>query len=136
MIFIDTSYLIALAMDADALHDRALAWSRILPGPFLTTEYVVCEFMNALSAPANRPAAHSLLRAIHSNPQIEVMAINEAMFSVGVALHADRPDKSWSLTDCISFHAMGQNGLTDSLSHDRHFEQAGFHALLRNDPPG
>lgn len=46
-------------------------------------------------------------------------------------LYTQRPDKDWSLTDCISFVVMKQHGLTEALTADRHFEQAGFKALLR-----
>lgn len=41
------------------------------------------------------------------------------------------PDKDWSLTDCIFFVVMRQLGLTDALTADRHFQQAGFKALLK-----
>ncbi|MFV9677847.1 MAG: hypothetical protein ACNYVW_09390 [Methanosarcinales archaeon] len=40
-------------------------------------------------------------------------------------------DQEWGLTDCISFIVMGNPGLTDALTADEHFEQAGFRALLR-----
>jgi uncharacterized protein len=41
-----------------------------------------------------------------------------------------RRDKEWSLTDCISFVVMKERGLTEALTADHHFEQAGFKALL------
>jgi hypothetical protein len=47
-----------------------------------------------------------------------------------VALYDARPDKDWSLTDCISFVVMGDERLTEALTGDRHFVQAGFVALL------
>ena len=49
----------------------------------------------------------------------------------GVALYAERPDKDWSLTDCISFVVMRTMDITEALTGDRHFEQAGFTALLK-----
>ena len=49
----------------------------------------------------------------------------------GVALYAERPDKDWSLTDCISFVVMRKMDITEALTGDRHFEQAGFTALLK-----
>lgn len=39
---------------------------------------------------------------------------------------ANRPDKNWSLTDCITFVIMREAGLQEALTGDRHFEQAGF----------
>jgi predicted nucleic acid-binding protein len=49
-------------------------------------------------------------------------------------LHERRPDKQWSLTDCISFEVMREHGITTALAYDEHFVQAGFDALLRRDP--
>jgi uncharacterized protein len=46
-------------------------------------------------------------------------------------LYHSRPDKRWSLTDCISFTVMKEEGIAEALTGDHHFEQAGFHALLK-----
>lgn len=52
------------------------------------------------------------------------------LFDLGVELYRTRDDKEWSLTDCISFVVMRREGLTEALTGDRHFEQAGFTPLL------
>ena len=57
------------------------------------------------------------------------------LFEAGCDLYEQRPDKEWSLTDCISFVVMHNHGLTDALTADRHFQQAGFQALLLDRPP-
>ena len=57
--------------------------------------------------------------------------MDDDTFARGFDLYARRPDKSWSLTDCISFVVMTDRGLTEALTGDHHFEQAGFRALLR-----
>jgi predicted nucleic acid-binding protein len=49
-------------------------------------------------------------------------------------MYRDRPDKAWSLTDCISFEVMREAGLTDALTADEHFRQAGFRAVLLEEP--
>jgi predicted nucleic acid-binding protein len=46
-------------------------------------------------------------------------------------LYDARPDKKWTLTDCISFVVMQERGITEALTGDQHFEQAGFTALLK-----
>ncbi len=135
MIFLDTSYFVALAMGRDALHARAGAWSAHLPGPFLTTEYVLWEFVNLLSGSTNRAKAHVMLHRIEGSGTIEIAWAASELFRLGLVMHAERLDKSWSLTDCISFAVMRQREITDALTHDHHFEQAGFKALLRHDPP-
>lgn len=135
MIFVDTSYLIATAVRHDALHDAATAWSEKLSGPFVTTDYVLLEFVNSLSAPRQRAKAHAYLVALRHNPHVRVVASEAELFKQGLELHARRLDKSWSLTDCISFVVMQRTKAVDALTYDQHFEQAGFRALLRHPPP-
>lgn len=73
----------------------------------------------------------SLLKHLKSDPLIEIVPPTLALFDMGLALYADRPDKQWSLTDCISFVVMRQHGLSEALTGDHHFEQAGYRAMLR-----
>ena len=54
-----------------------------------------------------------------------------SLFEAGLRLYASRRDTEWSLTDCISFVVMKQHNLTEALTADHHFEQAGFIPLLR-----
>jgi predicted nucleic acid-binding protein len=49
-------------------------------------------------------------------------------------LYKDRPDKAYSLTDCLSMQVMRQEGLTESLTNDHHFTQEGFHILFPSSP--
>jgi uncharacterized protein len=133
MLLIDTGYLLAFLDPRDALHARARAWAASLTEPLLVTEYVLWETVNACSKPVNRPRVHALLAGLRT--AAEFLAASPALFEAGLQLHAERPDKEWSLTDCISFVVMKQRGLTQALTPDHHFEQAGFEALLRRDPP-
>jgi uncharacterized protein len=45
-------------------------------------------------------------------------------------LYSNRQDKTWGLIDCISFVVMSEQSLTDAVTADIHFVQAGFRALL------
>jgi hypothetical protein len=56
--------------------------------------------------------------------------MESGLFERGLSLYLRRMDKDWSLTDCVSFVVMEEMALTDALTGDRHFEQAGFHVLL------
>lgn len=133
MILADSGYLIALFNPADHLHARALAWARHGAEPLLVTEYVVWECVNFLSRPQHRIVAHAIVDWVRA--EAEWVEASSLLFQAGIDLHRARPDKSWSLTDCISFHLMQERGLTRALAYDLHFEQAGFEALLRHDPP-
>ena len=77
-----------------------------------------------------RSSIHDVANA-RANPAIQVVPATAPLFDAGLALHAQRSDKSWSLTDCISFVVMAEHGITDALTGDHHFEQAGFRALLK-----
>jgi uncharacterized protein len=135
VIFVDTGYFLALAMRGDALHRRAVTWANAVSEPFLVTEYVVWETMNALSTPSDRAKGHLILSQIGASPRsYELVHASRELFLAGSSLHRERPDKYGSLTDCISFHIMGVRGILSALAFDQHFEQAGFQALLRTDP--
>jgi predicted nucleic acid-binding protein len=102
----------------------------------LVTEYVLWECVNFLSRPPHRASAHAIVHWALSDSVW--LPASPTLLEAGLALHRTRPDKEWSLTDCVSFHVMGERGergLTGALAYDGHFEQAGFEALLRLDPP-
>lgn len=135
MILVDTGFFLAFVQPRDALHARASGWAAYLSEPLVVTEYVLWEAVNALSAPADRPKAHVLLEHVRATAAYELVPASAELTAAGVKLHADRPDKAWSLTDCISFVVMAERGIRQALAYDHHFEQAGFEALLRSDPP-
>jgi predicted nucleic acid-binding protein len=133
--FLDTSFLLALASESDELHHRALAWKERLRGPFLISDFIFLEVGDSFALPEDRSLALSMIDDLESSPQVEIVRANPAWFNRGLQLFRKRLDKAWALTDCISFEIMREFGLTDALTHDHHFEQAGFRALLREDPP-
>jgi predicted nucleic acid-binding protein len=97
----------------------------------VTTEWLLMELADALSAPTARSAAVAFLQAIRADPSFDVIGYDPAVYQAGFDLFAGRPDKAWSLTDCISFAVMTDRGLSDALTADHHFEQAGFRAVLK-----
>jgi uncharacterized protein len=135
MILIDTGYFLALFDPADELRERAISWSNVLRERCLVTEYVIWECVNALSEPQDRSTAHPIVNHLRANPGYEIISATPDLFDLGLRLHRDRPDKAWSLTDCVSFHIMQQRGIQKALAYDEHFEQAGYTALLRRSPP-
>ena len=134
MIFADTGYFIGLLNPFDSLHPRAIGWSRLAREPICTTDYVLLETVNYFSKPADRARVHALLTRLQTDGGCEIIAASPALFASGLQLHAARPDKEWSLTDCISFVVMQRRSLTRALAYDHHFEQAGFDPLLRREP--
>ena len=131
MIFADAGYFFGAVLPDDELHPRVVQWVHALKEPLLATEFVLVEVIDGLSSPLNRGRAHALLDSLRRSPHIEIVSLSPELLAAGVQLHAVRPDKEWSLTDCISFHIMQIRGITRALAFDHHFEQAGFEALLR-----
>jgi predicted nucleic acid-binding protein len=131
LIFADTFYFLALLNQDDAAHQKARAVSEELTDPILTTAWVLTEVADALAAPNLRQVFLSLMENLRSDPSTTIVPPSHALFEQGLNFYAERPDKDWTLTDCISFVVMQQYGITEALTGDRHFEQAGFRALLR-----
>jgi uncharacterized protein len=129
--FADTFFFFALGNPDDPAHQRAREFADDVTGVLVTTAWVLTELADGLSAPANRPAFLRLLRSLQGNSAFEIVPPDADLFERGLDLFARRPDKAWSLTDCISFVVMTERGLTEALTGDHHFEQAGFRALLR-----
>jgi predicted nucleic acid-binding protein len=130
-VFADTFYFLALANPKDQAHQRTVAWTMAYQGTLLTTAWVLTEFGNHMSDVRNRAEFVSTVQDLRANPQVVVVPPDAALFDAGFVLYANRPDKNWSLTDCISFVIMTREGLTEALTGDRDFEQAGFIALLK-----
>jgi predicted nucleic acid-binding protein len=70
------------------------------------------------------------LKALEEDPDVEIVTLSEELYKRGLQLYRERRDKEWSLTDCISFIVMQELGLTEALTTDKHFRQAGFRVLL------
>ena len=134
MIFADTGYFVAFLKERDDLHARALRWAGALREPILITDYVLIEVADACSAPLMRRRLHVFLQTLRAAPEFEIVPATSEFLESGLRLHRTRPDKEWSLTDCISFIVMQERGISRALAFDHHFEQAGFEALLRREP--
>ena len=133
-VFLDTAYAVALASTSDAYHRHALALADELEANetlLVTTWGVLLEIGNALSKVQYRDAALKLLSSLQRDASVEIVPLSGPLLQHGVALYAERPDKEWGLTDCISFIVMEERGIRDALTADEHFKQAGFRPLLR-----
>lgn len=133
-LFLDTGFAIALASRKDMFHERATALAEEITATrprIVTTQAVLIEVGNALSAPPLRVQAAAYIDHLRHDPMIEVIQNTDALFQKSLWLYKERQDKGWGLTDCISFVVMRGEGITEALTADRHFEQAGFKALLR-----
>lgn len=108
-VFVDTLYWVALIDPHDQWHKRAHAASRTLEGTKLfTTDTVLTEVMNYFSGEGEwlRKTGAANVRAILANSQIDTIFIERSDFLSGFDPYEARPDKGYSLTDCISINIM------------------------------
>lgn len=134
-IFADTGYWIALLDPQDTLHQKAINCSISLShAQICTSEMVFTEVLNHFAKRSNplRQAAAALIQAAQQNPAVKLVPQTPELFQQALTLYIQRPDQAWSHTDCASFCIMKQQNLLEALAYDKHFEQAGFIALLRS----
>ena len=83
-----------------------------------------------MNLPGEREICTAFIERLRSVHDVRIVPASEHLLWRGFELYQNRRDKAWSLTDCISFVVMADEGLTEALTGDRHFEQAGFAALF------
>lgn len=132
--FVDTVCWIALLNQDDQLHEVAAREYKGLMTSgyyFVTTTSILTETANALCDPRFRAAVVELHRRLQRSARVKIRFVDQSLWTQGWNLYEQRTDKAWSLTDCISIVVMQEQGLTDALTNDKHFQQAGFRTLLR-----
>lgn len=135
-VFADTGFWIALLHPGDRWHQKAIALYKSLEKQrtvIVTSEMVLVEYLNfftRFSAKVRQQAAQTVLQ-MQNHPNITIVAASSELFAQSLHLYQHRGDKAWSLTDCSSFVIMESNQIAQALAHDKHFEQAGFQALMR-----
>jgi len=132
-VFADTAYYVAALIENDALHGRAVAFDAESPTQrTITTDAVLVEVLAYFSKRGRhaRLVAVQLVDALRSDPRVTIVHQSADLFFAGVDLYRRRLDKGYSLTDCMSMVLCSEQGITDVLTHDRHFEQEGFAVLL------
>jgi predicted nucleic acid-binding protein len=131
-VFADTYYFLALLNATDQAHARAVAFTSGYQGRLITTEWVLIELADALASSAQGRAEFLSTRTdLLADADAVIVPCEQALLDEGIRLYAQRQDKKWSLTDCISFVVMQREGITEALTGDHHFEQGGFAALLK-----
>lgn len=130
-VFADTFYFLAYLNRAEASHAAAMTATKHARGRLVTTAWVLTEVADAFAASAARRRIAAFVASLESDPDTRIVPASQELFERGLRLYGQRPDKEWSLTDCISFVVMNDEGVTDVLTGDHHFEQAGFTILMK-----
>jgi predicted nucleic acid-binding protein len=115
----------------DEYHQIVKEYALAFEGSMMTTQWILTEVADALAAASSRQAIKPLVTELQASRSIVTVAASPGLFQRGLDLYHERPDKHWSLTDCISFVVMADHGLSEALTGDRHFAQAGFHPIFK-----
>ncbi|HWG44580.1 MAG TPA: PIN domain-containing protein [Gemmataceae bacterium] len=129
-VFADTFYFLALLNKHDAGHGKAVEYASRVE-QLVTTEWVLTELANGLARSRRRDMFPRTRQELLDDADVSVVSLDMKLHEEGIKLFVSRSDKEWSLTDCISFVVMQRKGITEALTGDHHFEQAGFVALLK-----
>jgi uncharacterized protein len=135
-LFVDTSGWASLFHPDDLFHTQTQSIYKSIreEGTLLvTTNYVISETVALLTSPFRTPrqAVIDFVNGIKASALVVIIHIDESLDDRAWALLSNRVDKKWSLVDCSSFVVMSERGLTDALTNDHNFEQAGFARLLK-----
>jgi uncharacterized protein len=130
-IFADTLYWIAIFLPNDAWSNTAKSVD-LNDTRLVTTEEVLSEFLTGVAGFGDRTRrlACELGRTILDSDEIGVIPQLHESFQGGLALYEPRPDKKYSLTDCITTNVMRREGIAEILTNDHHFAREGFHRLM------
>jgi predicted nucleic acid-binding protein len=132
-VFLDTGFAIALLSPRDQYHAAALRLAAEIQRQgtkVITSDAVLLEIGAALAKLTYRLAAIKLIDGLRFDSKVEVIPLDNKLFDAGYQLFRKRPDKEWSLTDCISFIIMQEQHISQALAADEHFRQAGLIPLL------
>lgn len=131
--FVDTSFVVALVNKNDQHHNQAIELaSRFDKRPLVTTDAILREVGNAL-ARSFKTEPIQIIEYFIAADEIQIIHLSADLFRRAFELYRSHSDKAWGLVDCISFVVMRELNVTEALTADRHFEQAGLTALIGRD---
>jgi predicted nucleic acid-binding protein len=132
-VLLDTSFVLALENRRDAYHERAKMLDRqLLQDGCLSVLHwgILFEIGDGYARIGRRSKGQALLDRLWHEERYCVAPLTDSLVEQALELYQARPDKEWGLTDCLSFVLMKREGMTEALTADDHFRQAGFQALL------
>ncbi len=131
VVFADSFYFFALLNQRDIRHRAAMEFNDSYHGQIVTTDWVICELGDGMAKPANRAAFLATVDLLNADPDVRIVPYTAELTQLALERFRERPDKEWSLTDCVSFVVMERENIHSALTADHHFEQAGFILLLK-----
>jgi predicted nucleic acid-binding protein len=126
-------FVVALVNPRDQYHQRATELAdRFEHSPLLTTDAVLLEIGNALARNFKQQAVE-IVEHFFDSEEVEIVRLTPQLFEQAFELFKAYEDKAWGLIDCVSFVVMQEAGVSQALTFDQHFKQAGFQALMADE---
>lgn len=129
-VFAGAFFWIALLNRRDEYHPVVRDFAMGFQGRMVTTHWILSEVADAFAGSSARQTIKAVVTELENDPSVLLLEASTELFHQGLDLYHKRPDKHWSLTDCISFVVMGDRGLSEALTGDHHFAQAGFRPIF------
>ena len=132
-IFADTFYWIALLNSRDTWHSQVIKVSQELSNsPLVISDGIIDELFAYSSKRGDlmRLKVSELYQNFLKDPNIKIISYTPEIRQKAINLYEQRPDKGYSLVDCISMVIMKEMGISEVLTNDKHFAQEGFTILF------
>jgi predicted nucleic acid-binding protein len=129
--FADAFFFLAWWNRRDLAHEAAVRFLTRYAGEIVTTRWILMEVADGLASSRVRKRIKAAFERLEGEPRFRIIEPSAELSKRALALYDSRPDKEWSLTDCTSFTVMSDLGISEALTADKHFEQAGFVALFK-----
>ena len=127
MIFVDTSFWVALRLRRDRRHDEARALLDAHAGSALmTSNHVRGETWTFLRARGGQRDGVAFLEMVERTPRLEVVFTGEALERESLNWLRRHDERSYSFVDATSFALMRSLGIREALAFDGDFAAAGF----------
>ena len=130
MIFLDTSFWVALTNRRDPHHHEATALLAAHAGDRLvTTSEVRGETWTFLRRRAGHDTAVRFLDTVSASPRVEIIRVSEPAERAAEQWLRRRDDREFSWVDATSFATMRELRITEAFAFDGDFSAAGFTEL-------
>ncbi len=129
MLFLDSSFVIALEMARDNQHKAASGyWAGYIqnPQPLVTTDFVFAEIVTFFNARSLHTKAVEVGDRLLRSQLVEIVSITPDLRTEAWTIFKRHADKKFSLADCASFVVMRKRRISRALTFDEHFSQAGL----------
>ncbi len=125
-LFVDTSAWVATLEGSSPAHDTVLALLREFPGQLYTSNFVFDEVVTLARLRHGHETARALGQSILTESDVHILRVSEEDEDMAWRLFLDRPDKTYSFTDCTSFVLMRRLALEEVATLDADFAREGF----------